>query len=78
MVNYVNQDNFIQWYNSVSKVKATNTANLLEKVHQHYCNTGSSIYTVPASKTISGKDEHYSFRYEDIGCCGASTRYIYF
>ena len=78
MVNYVNQDKFIDWYNSVSKVKTTNSTNLLEKVHQHYCNTGSKVFTVPANKTISGKDEHYTFEYEDIGCCGASTRYIYF
>lgn len=78
MVNYVNEDKFIQWYASVSKTKDFNPTNLLSRVHQQYCDTGCSVFTVPANKSISGKDEHYPFKYEDIGCCGASTKYIYF
>ena len=78
MVNYVNQEKFLDWYNSVSKVKTSNAVNLLKKVHQQYCDTGNSVFTVPADKSVSGNDEHYAFRYEDIGCCGASTKYIYF
>lgn len=78
MVNYVNQDDFFRWYNSVSLEKIQNKSAILEDVHKGYCDTHSEVYVIPAEKTVSGKDEQYAFKYDDIGCCGASTVYIYF
>ena len=78
MANYVNEAAFISWYNSVSKQLCSNTAGLLEQVHKHYCDTHSEEFTIPAENSKTGKAESYPFIYDDIGCCGASTVYIYF
>lgn len=78
MVNYVNESAFISWYNSVSKNMCSNDASLLEMVHKHYCDTHSECFTIPAENSKTGTAETYLFKYDDIGCCGASTVYIYF
>ena len=78
MINYVNEEAFLKWYNSVSTEKAANERALLEEVYNRYCDTHSEVFVVPASNSVTGKDEEYKFKYDDIGCCGASTIYIYF
>ena len=78
MVNYVNQESFFDWYNSVSKSGSADKAALLGEVFRNYSQTGEERYTLPASRTKSGQEESYSFRFENVGCCGASTVFIYF
>lgn len=78
MINYVNEKAFLNWYQSVSRDQIVNESALLNEVFLAYCRTGKGIYTLPAAKTVTGKDESYPFTCENIGCCGASTLYVYF
>ena len=78
MINYVNDDVFWNWYKATAKGPLMTKKALLDSVFKHYCDTKSEIYTLSPDETISGKEETYSFKFEDIGCCGASTIYIYF
>lgn len=78
MFNYVNEDKFFEWYVSVSKREITNKSELLNEVVSQAGSVGERIFTLPGSKTISGNDESYKYKVENIGCCGASTIYIYF
>ena len=78
MTNYVNEDRFLQWYRSVCRKPEKNTGKLLNDLYLAYCDTGATEYTVPSSDSLTGRDESYVFRCEDIGCCGASTVYMYF
>jgi hypothetical protein len=75
---YVNQEAFFAWYNSVSRRPLRDGDALLGEVFSQYCSTGRQEYTLPASATVSGKEESFPFRYENVGCCGASTMFIYF
>lgn len=77
-MNYVNEAKFISWYESVAKEPCMSSAALLADVFQQYVSTRANEYVVPADKTISGKEERYTFRFENIGACGACTDYIYF
>ncbi len=77
MVNYVNEEKFISWYKKVTGEEKVSFA-VLDDVFQCYAASGESVYTVPARKTLSGEDEKYEYRFEDKGCCGASTMFIYF
>ena len=77
-MNYVNEDRFVAWYASVAKEPRLSSATLLADVFRQYISTRTSEYVVPAEKTISGHEESYPFRFENIGACGASTNYIYF
>ena len=77
MANYVNEQKFFDWYRSVAK-KPRNESELLNDVFSGYCNTGSEIFTLPASKTVTGKDESYRFRFEHICACSADTVIIHF
>ena len=78
MANYINQEKFIDWYRSVSKKELRNEQELLEKVLNDFCATRKEKFTVPASESKTGKDETYKFRGENLGCCGASTMFVYF
>ena len=78
MINYVNESDFFKWYESVSKAPISNKKALLDKVHQDYCSTKLSVFTLSPNETVTGKEESYNYNYDDIGCCGASTIYIYF
>ncbi len=77
-MNYVNQEAFFDWYSSVSNKDLINTEALLSDVFAQYCRTHSEEYILPAESTRSGNVERYRFRFENIGCCGASTMFIYF
>ena len=77
-MNYVNEDKFIAWYKSVATEPQLSSAALLADVFQRYVSTRSNEYVIPAEMTISGHEERYPFRFENIGACGASTNYIYF
>ena len=77
-MNYVNEEKLIAWYESVAKEPRMSSAALLADVFQQYVSTRVSEYVIPAEKTISGHEERYPFRFENIGACGACTNYIYF
>lgn len=77
MYNYVNEEKFFAWYESVAKDKTDRKA-LLANVAKQYMARRKAVYVLPAEKTLSGKEESYPFRFENIGCCGASTIYFYF
>ena len=78
MANYVNEEKFIEWYNSVSKEELRNKSELLTETVSIYSNTGKALYTLPAGKTKSGKEESYEYKVENLGCCGASTIMVTF
>ena len=78
MVNYVNEDAFFDWYARVSKSAPEQRDALLGEVFSQYCRTGEQKYTLPASQSKSGRPESIPFRFENVGCCGASTMFIYF
>lgn len=77
-MNYVNQEAFFDWYSSTSKQERFDKSALLSEVFEQYCRTHNEEYVLPAECTRSGKEERYPFRFENIGCCGASTMFLYF
>ena len=78
MANYVNEDQFFNWYESVSKDGIRSKTELLNETLSIFSNTGKACYTLPASKTKTGREESYSYKVENLGCCGASTIYVCF
>lgn len=78
MTNYVNEDKFFEWYGDKANAPIGNKAKLLDEVFQQYLKTRRQEFVLAAGKSKSGKDEAYPIRFENIGCCGASTFYIYF
>ena len=78
MINYVNDDIFWNWYKERAAAPLLTKKALLDDVFKFYCDTKSEVYTLSPDKTVSGLEETYNFKFEDIGCCGASTIYIYF
>ena len=78
MANYVNEEKFFGWYESVSKNGIKNREELLNEAVSIFSNTGKAVYVLPADKTVSGKEERYTYKVENLGCCGASTIYVYF
>ncbi len=77
-MNYVNEERFIAWYESVAGQPRLSPAALLADVFRQYTETRTERYVIPAEKTVTGREESYPFRFEDIGACGACTNYIYF
>lgn len=78
MTIYVGQEKFFDWYAEKAKEDRPDKNRLLQEVLTGYTKTRSETYVLPADKTKSGNDEKYDFRFENVGCCGASTFYIYF
>ena len=78
MVNYVNEEAFFAWYASVSKEAHFDKGQLLSEVFSQYCLTRSQEFRLPGTATRSGESESYPYRFEQVGCCGASTTFIYF
>ena len=78
MDNYVNEEAFFAWYDSVSLIPAGNRMQLLNEVYHQYAETGESVFSLPANKTRSGVEESYTYTVEDVGKCGASTVFMYF
>jgi len=78
MTNYVNEDKFFAWYSETASSPIGNKTKLLNEVFQQYMSTRKQEFVLSANQTKSGSEESFPFRFENIGCCGASTYYIYF
>ena len=78
MINFVNDDIFWNWYKVTAKGPLLTKKALLDDVFKRYCDTKNEAYILSPDETVSGTEEVYNFKFEDIGCCGASTIYIYF
>ncbi len=76
MYNYVNEEAFLAWYEEKTGLKANKKA-LLQELAKQYMATRKGEFVLDADKTLCGKEERYTFRFENIGCCGASTMYFY-
>ena len=77
MFNYVNEEKFIAWYRANAKASLEDKA-ILERCAKQYMSTRKATFVLPAEESLSGQEEVYAFRFENIGCCGASTLYFYF
>lgn len=77
-MNYVNEEAFFAWYKSTVKRETLTGPALLADVVNQMNAAGKQEYVLPPSETKSGREERYPYRFENIGCCGASTMYIYF
>ena len=76
MINYINEAAFYRWYAEVTGKKAD--GNTLQLVFEQYCSTGKAVFTLAANQTLTGRAEEYAYRFENVGCCGASTIYLTF
>lgn len=76
MYNYVNEEAFFLWYQEKTGLQANKKA-LLQELARQYMATRTGEFVLGADKTLSGAEERYAFRFENIGCCGASTMYFY-
>ena len=77
MVNYVNEAAFLRWYREKAKDPAPDTE-VLSRLYADYCDDHKGVYRLGPGDTLDGKSAEYRFRVDNIGCCGASTIYIYF
>lgn len=77
-MNYVGEEKFFDWYHKTAKEPQKSDAELLAEVHQQCVDTHADTYILPPEKTVSGLEERYTYRFENIGACGASTEYMYF
>jgi hypothetical protein len=77
MVNYVNEERFLKWYRERAKDPAPDTE-VLSRLYADYCDTKKSVYRLEPEDTVSGKAAEFRFKVDNIGCCGASTIYVYF
>lgn len=78
MTQFVNQEAFFKWYDSVAADKRRNDAKLLDDVFQQYCRTRVSRFELSADQTVSGQAESYEYKFEDLGKCGGCALFIYF
>lgn len=78
MTNYVNEAAFFAWYDAVANGPDPGRAALLDDVLRQYRETRREEYVLPPERTRSGREERYPFRYDNVGCCGASTVYLCF
>ena len=76
MYNYVNEEKFIAWYKSAAKAPLGDKAALAE-LAKRYMATRMPVFVLAAEESKSGAEESYEYRFENIGCCGASTLYFY-
>ena len=76
MFNYVNEDAFFAWYQEKTGRPAGKKA-LLDQLSAQYMKSRKGEFVLSADQTLSGEEERYPFRFENIGCCGASTMYFY-
>ena len=77
-MNYINEEAFFAWYKSAAKHETPTRPALLADVISQMNITGRQEYVLSPAETKSGREERYPYRFENIGCCGASTMYIYF
>lgn len=76
MYNYVNEDRFFDWY-SEKTGRAPDRKALLAELAKQYMKSRKGEFVLSGDKTLSGIEERYSFSFENVGCCGASTIYFY-
>ena len=77
MTSYVNEDAFFAWYEASAREPRLGRAALLDDLARQYRNTRREEYVLSPAQTRSGREERYPFRYENVGCCGASTVFFY-
>ncbi len=77
MFNYVNEEKFLAWYRSAAKAPLADKE-VLDLAAKKCLSERRGHFVIPAGESLSGREESYDFRYENIGCCGASTIYFYF
>lgn len=77
-MNYVNENDFLKWYEKNAKDKQYNKFKLLNEVFEQYCETRVTEFILSSDKTVSGTEERYPYKYDEFGCCGADTKFIYF
>ena len=78
MTNYVGQEKFFQWYDSITNDHDYDKNAVLAEVMTQYARARKGVFIVPAAKTRTGQEEEYEFSFENVGCCGASTFFVYF
>lgn len=78
MVQYVNTEAFLSWYDEASSVDRGSEAELLNEVFRQYRETKKEEFTLPAGQSKSGREEHYAYRFEHLNCCGADRIIITF
>ena len=78
MASYVNEDAFFAWYDESAGEPRLSRPALLEELARQFRETRRQEYVLPPERTRSGREERYPFRYENVGCCGASTVFYYF
>lgn len=77
MHHYVNEEALFAWFCETAN-ESLDEARLLRELTQQYFQTRRAVFTLPAERTKSGDEASYAYRYENIGCCGASTVFFYF
>ena len=78
MTNYVNEAALFAWYDEVAADPRPDRAAMLEDVARQHRETRQAEFVLPPERTRTGREERYPFRYENVGCCGASTVFYYF
>lgn len=78
MVNYIGEDKFTEWFKENYNSDKYNMNEVLNDTYMNFCNTGKAEYVIPALKSKSGVEVKYTYRVENLGCCGASTICVYF
>lgn len=75
---YVGVEKFYRWYAETAKEPKMSNAELLSDVLRLAAEEKAEQYVLPGDRTISGREERYDFRCENIGACGANTGFMYF
>ena len=80
MATYVNKEGFFDWYKKNTGKEKIDENALLSDVYSWCCEKGAGglKFTLGANKTVSGKEEQYPVKFENIGCCGAVNYVVTF
>ena len=76
MFNYVNEEKFMLWYREHAR-KPLGQREVLAELAKRYMATRNPAFVLSPEESKSGVQESYEYRFENIGCCGASTLYFY-
>ena len=77
MPNYVGSEKFMEWYRATAR-EPLKEAQVLARLYAADCDTRVASFVLSPEETVSGREESYPFRVENLGCCGASTMFVYF
>ena len=78
MANYVNEAALFAWYEEKAREPRLSRTALLEDLAAQHRQTRREEYVLSPDRTVTGREERFPFRYENVGCCGASTVFYYF